>query len=243
MDRGYIAKTAGNGSDALLCVKLYSPELILLDVSMPQMNGYEVCRILKSSIETEDIPIIFISANENIQDKLEAFASGGADYITKPPQLAEVFARVHLHLSLRHLQLHLAQKNHELSQIVFERVGMLKELQRTNLLLHAQKEASIDGIFAVDEQGRIASFNRRFCEMWDIPYEVLVGENNSEDTNHNSPLGTFLIKSYLPDVLVNLLETTYDDPDVIRRGEIIYGERIFDYYTSPVSSDQNRFFG
>ncbi|MFM7886592.1 MAG: response regulator, partial [Pseudanabaena sp.] len=243
MDRGYIAKTAGNGSEALLCVKLYSPELILLDVSMPQMNGYEVCRILKSSIETEDIPIIFISANENIQDKLEAFASGGADYITKPPQLAEVFARVHLHLSLRHLQLHLAQKKHELSQIVFERVGMLKELQRTNLLLHAQKEASIDGIFAVDEQGRIASFNRRFCEMWDIPYEVLVGENNSEDTNHNSPLGTFLIKSYLPDVLVNLLETTYDDPDVIRRGEIIYGERIFDYYTSPVSSDQNRFFG
>jgi signal transduction histidine kinase/DNA-binding NarL/FixJ family response regulator len=244
MDRGYIAKTASDGSEALLCVKLHAPDLILLDVSMPQMDGYEVCRILKANTETEDIPIIFISANESIQDKLQAFASGGADYITKPPQLAEVFARVHLHLSLRHLQMHLAQKNHELSDAVFERVGMLKDLQRTNLLLHAQKEASIDGIFAVDEQGRIASFNRRFCEMWDIPHDVLVGDNYAgADDSNGSPLGTFLIKSHLPEVLVNLLETTYDDPDVIRRGEIVYGDRIFDYYTSPVSSNQNKFFG
>lgn len=244
MDRGYIAKTAGDGSEALLCVKLHSPDLILLDVSMPQMSGYEVCRILKANTETEDIPIIFISANENIQDKLQAFASGGADYITKPPQLSEVFARIHLHLSLRHLQMHLAQKNHELSDAIYERVGMLKDLQRTNLLLHAQKEASIDGIFAVDEQGRIASFNRRFCEMWDIPHDILIGDNNIEDDlNKHSPLGTFLIKSHLPEVLINLLETTYDDPDVVRRGEIVYGDRIFDYYTSPVSSNQNKFFG
>ncbi|BBC22923.1 response regulator [Pseudanabaena sp. ABRG5-3] len=244
MDRGYIAKTASDGSEALLCVKLHAPDLILLDVSMPQMDGYEVCRILKANTDTADIPIIFISANESIQDKLQAFAIGGADYITKPPQLAEVFARVHLHLSLRHLQTHLAQKNHELSDAVFERVGMLKDLQRTNLLLHAQKEASIDGIFAVDEQGRIASFNRRFCEMWDIPHDVLVGDNHASANDSNgSPLGTFLIKSHLPEVLVNLLETTYDDPDVIRRGEIVYGDRIFDYYTSPVSSNQNKFFG
>ncbi|MFN4815010.1 MAG: response regulator [Pseudanabaena sp.] len=243
MDRGFIVKTAGDGSEALLCVKLYSPDLILLDISMPQMSGYEVCRVLKANTETEDIPIIFISGNEGIQDKLEAFACGGADYITKPPQLAEVFARMHLHLSLRHVQIHLAQKNHELSNAIFERVALLKKLQRTNLLLHAQKEASIDGIFAVDEQGRIASFNRRFCEMWDIPHSILVGNNMSEDKSDDPPLGTFLIKSYLPDVLVNLLETTYDDPDVIRRGEIIYGDHIFDYYTSPVSSDQNKFFG
>ena len=242
-DHGYIIKSANDGSEALLCVKSFAPDLILLDVAMPQMDGYEVCRILKANTETEAIPIIFISGNESIQDKLQAFASGGADYITKPPQLAEVFARVHLHLSLSHLQMHLAQKNHELSQVIFERVEMLRDLQRKNLLLHAQKEAVIDGIFAVDEQGRIASFNRRFCEMWDISHDVLLGDKVDRDLSNGYPLGTFLIKSYLPEALANLLETTYDDPDVIRRGEIVYGDRIFDYYTSPVSSSQNKFFG
>lgn len=243
VDHGYIVKSASDGGEALLCVKSFFPDLILLDIAMPQMDGYEVCRILKASTETENIPIIFISGNENIQDKLQAFASGGADYIVKPPQLAEVFARVQLHLSLSHLQLHLAQKNHDLSQVIFERVEMLRDLQRKNLLLHAQKEAVIDGIFAVDEQGRIASFNHRFCEMWDVSHDVLLGDKVDRDLSNGYALGTFLIKSYLPDVLANLLETTYDDPDVIRRGEIVYGDRVFDYYTSPVSSSRNKFFG
>ncbi len=243
LDHGYIVKTASDGSEALLCVKLHAPDLILLDVSMPQMSGYEVCRILKANTDTEDIPIIFISANEDIQDKLQAFASGGADYITKPPQLAEVFARIKLHLTLRHLQTNLATKNHELSQAVFDRVGMLKDLQRTNLMLHAQTEAAIDGIFAVDEQGRIASFNRRFCEMWDISLDLFIGNEFGSDLKQRSPLGTFLIDSDLPEVLGSLLETTYDDPDVVRRGEIVYRDRIFDYYTSPVNSNQNKFFG
>ena len=243
IDQGYTVKTASDGSEALLCVQLHTPDLILLDVSMPLMSGYEVCRILKANTLTENIPIIFISANDGIQDKLQAFAIGGADYITKPPQLAEVFARVHLHLALRHLQINLAQKNQELSQAVFDRIKMLRDLQRTNLLLHAQKEAAIDGIFAVDEQGRIASFNKKFCEMWNISDDLLLGNAVDSKFDDGSPLGTFLIKSSLPNVLANLLETTYDDPDVVRRGEIMYGDRVFDYYTSPVSSEQNKFFG
>ena len=243
IDQGYTVKTASDGNEALLCVQLHSPDLILLDVSMPLMSGYEVCRILKANTLTENIPIIFVSANDGIQDKLQAFAIGGADYITKPPQLAEVFARVHLHLALRHLQINLAQKNQELSQAVFDRIRMLRDLQRTNLLLHAQKEAAIDGIFAVDEQGRIASFNKKFCEMWNISDDLLLGNAVDSEFDDGSPLGTFLIKSALPNVLANLLETTYDDPDVVRRGEIMYGDRVFDYYTSPVSSEQNKFFG
>ena len=243
MDHGYIVMTASDGDEALLCVQMHSPDLILLDISMPQMSGHEVCRILKANTNTENIPIIFISSNDSIQEKLQAFGLGGADYITKPMQLAEVFVRVHLHLELRHLHKNLSQKNHKLSEAVFERIRMLKDLQRTNLLLHAQKEAAIDGIFAVDEQGRIASFNRRFCEMWDIPHDLLVGNGIDKDFHNTSPLGTFLIKSDLPEVLANILENTYDAPDVIRRGEIVYSDRIFDYYTSPVSSEQNKFFG
>ncbi len=127
----------------------------------------------------------------------------------------------------------------------------IANLQRINLMLHAQKEAVIDGILAVDEQGRIASFNHHFCEMWDIPHDLFTNKFNvnqidnqiTSDSNHEFPLTAFLIKPDLPEVLANLLEITYDDPDVVRQGEIIYGDRIFDYYTSPVISKQNKFFG
>ncbi|NUN64170.1 response regulator [Pseudanabaena biceps] len=240
---GYIVKTARDGSEALLCVQSYYPDLLLINLNMPEMGGDVVCQILKADIATEEVPIIFISDNPDITAKVRAFEVGGADFITKPLQLAEVLARLHLHLSIRHLQRHLAQKNSELSQAIFDRVGMLKDLQRTNLLLHAQKEAAIDGIFAVDEQGRVASFNRRFCEMWDIPHSLFMEDVSNSADSTGSLLSTFLIQSDLPEVLSNLLETTYDDPDVIRRGEIVYRDRIFDYYTSPVSSEQNRFFG
>ncbi|MEA5488407.1 MULTISPECIES: response regulator [Pseudanabaena] len=241
---GYIVKTAGDSSDALLYVQSHPPDLILLNIFLPQISGYEVARILKADTITENIPIIFTSIHDDIAAKLQAFESGGSDFIVvKLSQLAELFARVHLHLSLRHLQIHLAQKNQELSHAVFDRVGMLKDLQRTNLLLHAQKEAVIDGILAVDEQGRIVSFNRRFCEMWNIPHNLFMGDGLEPEFHNGSPLGTFFIKSDLPEVLINLIETTYDDPDVVRHGEIIYGDRVFDYYTSPVSSEQNKFFG
>ncbi len=243
---GYVVKIADN-SEALLSVQLHSPDLILLDISLSPMGGYQTCSLLKANIDTENIPIIFISANAGLQDKLQAFASGGADYITKPLQLAEVIARIHLHLTLhltvRHLQMHLTQRNQELSQAVFDRSGVFKDLQRTNLLLHAQKEAAIDGIFAVDEQGRITSFNQRFCEMWNIPKGLLTNNRIYNDFDNKSLIGTFLIKSDLPEVLANLLETTYNAPDVVRYGEIAYSDRIFDYYTSPVSSEQNKFFG
>ncbi len=249
-DHGYKVKTADNGSDALLSVQSQHPDLVLLDISVQRLSSYEVCRILKADTVTEDLPIIFISTKDDLQEKLQSFDSGASDYITiqlsqlgEALQLGEIFARLHLHLALRHLQLNLAQKNHELSQAIFDRVGVLRDLQRTNLLLHAQKEAAIDGIFAVDEQGRIASFNRRFCEMWNIPHDLFASDGKKPEFYNGSPLGTFLIKSDLPDVLINLLENTYDEPDVVRRGEIVYRDRVFDYYTSPVNSEQNKFFG
>ncbi len=241
--QGYVVKIASDSNEALLCVSRYKPDLILLDLSLslPKNDGYEVCRILKANTETEDIPIIFTSNKDSIQEKLQAFAVGAADYIAKPLQLSELFARVHLHLALRHLQINLAQKNHELSQAVFEQVEMLRNLQRTSLLLNAQKEAAIDGIFAVDEQGRVASFNHRFCEMWDISPDLFT--NDEDEFRNGCPLSTYLLKSDLPEALASLLESTYDEPDVVRRGEMSHGDRTFDYYTSPVSSDQNKFFG
>jgi signal transduction histidine kinase/DNA-binding response OmpR family regulator len=79
--------------------------------------------------------------------------------------------------------------------------------------------------------------------MWNIPHNLFMGDGLEPEFHNGSPLGTFFVKSDLPEVLISLIETTYDDPDVVRHGEIIYGDRVFDYYTSPVSSEQNKFFG
>src|SRR6266545_7682901 len=98
--RGYRVRAAINGSLALKTAQKAPPDLILLDVQMPGMNGYQVCRQLKSEEPTRDIPVIFISALDDVLDKVEAFQAGGVDYITKPFQIEEVLARVENQLAL-----------------------------------------------------------------------------------------------------------------------------------------------
>ncbi|TRW95872.1 response regulator [Candidatus Methylobacter oryzae] len=97
---GYTVRPALNGEIALKSIRSKLPDLILLDVRMPGMDGYEVCRQLKSDPMTREIPVIFISALNDIEDKLAAFNAGGADYISKPFQMAEVLARVATHTAL-----------------------------------------------------------------------------------------------------------------------------------------------
>jgi two-component system, sensor histidine kinase and response regulator len=98
---GYKVRPAISGDVAITAVNREKPDLILLDITMPGKNGYEVCEILKSSPDTRDIPIIFISALDAIDDKMKAFHVGGVDYITKPFHVEEVQARVNAHLQLQ----------------------------------------------------------------------------------------------------------------------------------------------
>lgn len=97
---GYKVRPANNGSVALTVVQHALPDLILLDIQMPGMNGYEVCRQLKEQEHSRDIPVIFISALDDASDKVEAFRVGGVDYISKPFQIEEVLARVENQLVL-----------------------------------------------------------------------------------------------------------------------------------------------
>ncbi|MEL6765145.1 MAG: response regulator, partial [Cyanobacteria bacterium J06607_6] len=92
--RGYKVRGVATGSAALMGAEAQPPDLILLDINMPEMNGYEVCQQLKQSPKTQHIPVIFISALNEVFDKVQAFAIGGVDYITKPFQVEEVFARI-----------------------------------------------------------------------------------------------------------------------------------------------------
>ena len=109
--QGYRVRPANGGEVALVVAQHAEPDLILLDIQMPKMNGFEVCRRLKGNDQTADIPVIFISALDEVLDKVEAFEAGGADYITKPFQILEVMARIKHQLNLRRQHQQLAAVN------------------------------------------------------------------------------------------------------------------------------------
>jgi putative two-component system response regulator len=115
--RGYRLLAARDGTSALLVAAKALPDLILLDIMMPGMDGYEVCRRLQSDPVTCDIPVIFLSALEQTEDKVRGFELGAVDYITKPFQPEEVIARVNTHLTMRCLQRQLRQANSELKEL------------------------------------------------------------------------------------------------------------------------------
>ncbi len=112
----YRVRPAPNGEHALASVQKEPPDLILLDIMMPEMDGYVVCRRLKADPKTQAIPVIFLSALNEVVDKVRAFSIGAVDFITKPFQVEEVLARVNTHLSLAELRRTLAAQNQELQE-------------------------------------------------------------------------------------------------------------------------------
>ncbi len=112
----YEVRKSLNGKNAIQSVRADAPDLILLDIKMPGLDGYETCKLLKADPITQAIPIIFISALDDALDKVRAFSIGGADYVSKPFQEAEVLARIKHQLNLRDLQLQLEIQNQELIQ-------------------------------------------------------------------------------------------------------------------------------
>ena len=135
--QGYNVRKALNGQMALTAVKTVLPDLILLDISMPEMDGYEVCKHLQSDAKTRSIPVIFLTALDAVLDKVKAFQVGGVDYITKPFQFEEVLARIQTHLRIRNLQTQLESQNAELQQALSD----LKQAQAQ--LLNQKKMAGL----------------------------------------------------------------------------------------------------
>ena len=127
---GFKVLVAESGESALPQARYAQPDLLLLDVMMPGIDGFEVCRRLKRHPETRDIPIIFMTALTETDDKVRAFTAGAVDYITKPFQHEEVLARVTTHLTLRRLQAELEAANAHLEARVAERTAALSEALR-----------------------------------------------------------------------------------------------------------------
>lgn len=127
--QGYGVRSFPRGRMALAAASAQPPDLVLLDINMPEMSGFEVCRLMKADQRLAPVPVIFLSALDEVDDKVRAFQSGGVDYIGKPFQFEEVQARVETHLRLHRLQQQLRLHNDHLEQMVEERTRNLVEAQ------------------------------------------------------------------------------------------------------------------
>ncbi len=154
--RGFDPRPVTSGQEAIEAVGHEVPDLILLDVTMPGMNGFEVCTKLRERAEWRSIPVIFLTALTDVSDKMKGFAAGGVDYITKPFQLEEVLARVTTHLALR-------QARRDLEKTI----GKLREVEKmrddlTRMIVHDMRSpltamlAQLD-LLAMDLTGELAT--------------------------------------------------------------------------------------
>jgi len=164
----YNVRMAINGEQAVKSVNFEKPDLILLDIQMPVMDGYEACRIIKSSEENKSLPIIFISALSDTFDKVEAFNAGGVDYIPKPFHIEEVLARVRTHLLLKR----------SLDQLEEININLYRELQDTF-------DQTAVGFVHTDLNNKITKVNNKFCELLGFPAEELLGTSLSDYIHHD----------------------------------------------------------
>lgn len=174
-EKGYKVRAAPNGKLALKAAGNTPPDLILLDINMPEMNGFQVCEALKTQPLLEDIPVIFISALNETDDKVKAFTAGGVDYITKPFHFAEVEARVAAHLEIR-LQRRQLQDD-------YRRLRELEEL-RDNLMhmivhdLRTPLTSLLSGLMTVPSLGELNDNQREFIEIAECGGHNLLGMIN-----------------------------------------------------------------
>ncbi len=161
LEEGYKVRKAINGAMALRSALAEPPDLILLDIRMPDLNGYEVCAQLKAEPKTKEIPIIFLSALDDEKDKVTAFEVGGVDYVTKPLQLQEVLVRVKTHLTLQQQQQQLKEQNWRLQQEVKARAAAELALQKANREL--QRLAHLDSVTHVANRLR---FDEYLTFLW-----------------------------------------------------------------------------
>src|SRR5690606_39073967 len=159
-DKGYRLIIANEGEKALDLAHRHHPEVILLDIMMPEMDGYEVCERLKADPDTADCAVVFLSAPDDLQAKVKGFSLGGADYISKPFQSLEVIARVKTHASVIRLERQLQARNRELQS---DQARILNSIS--------------EGIYGLDENGLIEFANPASALIMGCPVEDLIGKS------------------------------------------------------------------
>ena len=181
---GYLVRPADRPQLAIESALTQPPSLILLDVRMPEMNGFEVCKHLKNNERTRDIPVIFISALQDTQDKIRGFEAGGVDFISKPFQQEEVLARVRTHLELHKLQ-------QNLEKVLDERTTQALESETRFRVTFEQAAVGIAHVSAVEPVGRFLRINKKFCDIVGYSREEML-DLTFQDITHPDNLDTDL---------------------------------------------------
>ncbi|MBE7383443.1 MAG: response regulator [Leptolyngbya sp. SIO1E4] len=240
---GYVVRLAPNGNLALMAIQHDLPDLILLDIRMPKMDGYEVCQRLKADDLTREIPVIFLSALQEGSDKAKAFEVGGADYITKPFQTEEVIARVRHQLQLLDLQQQLQQqhqsllaKNQQLEQEIRDRTRVEAELSQEKTLLRSVIDVIPDFIFYKNQEGRYLVWNQAFEAFTGLaPAEIL----HQTDADLFSPEAAEWIQAKDQQVLTTQSSLRYEEWATFSN----QARRLLDIYKIPVQGSEGNLLG
>ncbi len=174
-ERGYVVHPTSCGEMALRFVESSLPDLILLDIKMPGLNGFEVCRRLKADERTLAMPVIFITGLGDLADKVKGFQAGGVDYLTKPLQLEEVLVRVQTHLTLHALRNELSRQNSQLQQEISERQRAAEAVRQQLNFQQTMMDTIPSPIFYKDRQGRYLGCNAAFESYIGRPRTEVIG--------------------------------------------------------------------
>ncbi|KPA53065.1 histidine kinase [Photobacterium leiognathi subsp. mandapamensis] len=169
---GYRVKTAENGPQALAMVEEQRPDLILLDIMMPEMSGYEVCTTLRKQYSIFELPIMMLSALGQIQDRIKGFECGANDYLTKPFNKEELIARIQAYLQASKTE-HEKQKNHSLQQEIHRREQVEISLIEAQSRLLGLLDSTTEAIICVQNEGRIRYVNSAAGKLFKRPPEQL----------------------------------------------------------------------
>ncbi|MBP0016894.1 MAG: diguanylate cyclase [Cyanobacteria bacterium SBLK] len=178
--QGYEVRQTITANQALQAIDRDPPDLILLDIMMPEMNGYEVCRYLKDDPKTQSIPIIFLSAKHDPATRVRAFQVGGADYISKPFQIEEVLARVEHQLTIVQQQERLRVQNIRLQREIEERKKIETVLKERQKFLRLTIDANPNLIYVTDEGGKFTLANHALAKLYDTTVENLLGKTKAD---------------------------------------------------------------
>lgn len=188
-DMGYMPVLAENGVQALKLMERVRPQLIISDIAMPEMDGYELCKIIKENASLRDIPVIFISAFDAPEDIVKGFSLGGADYIMKPFIPEVVKARVGLHLKLNEYNRELLETNRQLQVSISEQLRQI-ELEKKNVLYALTRVARENASYDVEHMERLSHNCRTLAEAMQLSetYDSLISDTYVETIELAAPL-------------------------------------------------------